>query len=527
MDGVRVSDCAGLIYSYFKDLGDVTGIYGGASSQVKYNCVFSGNLDEVDGIPRIHGLVLTMPNYEGDTLYSHIGIYIGNNMAVDNSDTYYNMRRLPVVGSGRDWTAWHVFGMGMQYPSNGWYEFDGALYHYANCQYEINTTVDGFTIGSDGIARDAEGNQVEPGSEGAPSLSQEYVSAQTVADVLASLGYDGQDNTDSVSGGDDRFNGKITGSGVRLRQEASTSSPMVTTLSLNTPVIIELVVDGQSITADGQTSDQWCYVTTAGGAKGYVSAIYVEWESPVAAPTFSVEEGMLVMSGAEDCEIRYTTDGTTPNTDSDLYAGPLYLSGTYRAIAVKDGWTSPASTITFAGGKLFTDFTSDAWYFDQADQAVKLGLFSGSDQKFNPTANITRAEFAAALANLAGVDVTQYQGTSSFSDVGNQWYNGAVNWVSSMGYMNGLGDGTFAPTALITREQMCVTLANYAGLTYSGGGQAFADEGQISSWARNAVYACREQGLISGMGYNQFAPKNNTQRIQACVVLLNAYNQGF
>ncbi len=525
VNGVRVSDCAGLIYSYFKDLGNVTGIYGGASSQVKYNCVFSGDIDELDGIPRIHGLVLTMPNYDGDTLYSHIGIYIGNNMAVDNSDAYYNMRRAPVVGSGRDWTAWHVFGMGMQYPSNGWYEFDGALYHYSNCQYDVNTTVDGYTIGSDGIALDAQGDPLVPGAEGTPSLSQEYVSADTVAGVLRDLGYDGEDNTGNSSN-DDKFNGKITGSGVRLRQEPTTASAQVGTLALNTPVIIEKVVTGQSITADGQTSDQWCYVTTASNTKGYVSAIYVEWESTLPSPTFSVENDMLVMSASEGCEIRYTTDGTHPTSSSDLYAGPLYLSGTYHAIALKDGWASPMSNITFAGGSLFTDFTSDAWYFSQVDTAVELGLFSGSDGKFNPTSNITRAEFAAALTNLAGADVSQYTGESSFSDVGNQWYNGAVNWVHAMGYMSGMGDGTFAPTQPITREQMCVTLANYANLTYSGNGQPFADDGQISSWAKDAVYACRELNLISGMGDNLFAPKNNAQRVQACVVILNAYNAG-
>ena len=31
-DGVRVTDCAGLIYSYFKDLGAEAGCYGGATS---------------------------------------------------------------------------------------------------------------------------------------------------------------------------------------------------------------------------------------------------------------------------------------------------------------------------------------------------------------------------------------------------------------------------------------------------------------------------------------------------------------
>ena len=101
---------------------------GGAwSSQVRVNCVFSGDLDELYGIPRIHGLVVTVPNYNGDTTYSHIGIYLGNNMAADNSDYGTNMRYGPVVDGGRGWTAWHVFDNGLVYPSNGWYEFDGAL----------------------------------------------------------------------------------------------------------------------------------------------------------------------------------------------------------------------------------------------------------------------------------------------------------------------------------------------------------------------------------------------------------------
>ena len=31
---------------------------------------------------------------------------------------------------------------------------------------------------------------------------------------------------------------------------------------------------------------------------------------------------------------------------------------------------------------------------------------------------------------------------------------------------------------------------------------------------------------ITAMGGNTFAPKNNATRVQACVVILNAYNQG-
>ncbi|CCX38697.1 s-layer domain-containing protein [Clostridium sp. CAG:1013] len=533
-DGVRVSDCAGLIYAYFKDLGAEAGCWGGATSQVTYNCVFSGDVDELYGIPRIHGLVVTMPDYNDPAtgIYSHIGIYIGNNMATDNSDYNVNMVMDQVVGSGRGWTAWHVFDNGMLYPSNGWYEFNNNLYHYTDCQYDVDTVVDGFTIGSDGIALGSDGQPLTVDSPEAPALSDSYVSASTVAQQLKSLGYSGKDSTqDLVDGGDvpgdDLLNGRITASGVRLRKEATTQSAQVAILSKNDQVQIVETVSGEPLNIEGVTSDQWYSVVTSRGLKGYVFSAYVEKESTLETPVFSLSDsGDLLITAGDGCDIRYTTDGTHPTAESTPYTGPISISGTYRAIAVQDDWTSPMATITYAGNKLFTDFTSEDWYFEQVDQVVALGLFSGDGTTFAPTRLITRAEFASALANLAGVDVSDYQGTSSFSDVGNAWYNGAVNWVSSMNIMSGMGDGTFRPNDPITREQLCVAIANYGGLTYSGSATAFADDSSISSWARNAVYACKELGLISGMGNNTFAPKDNSQRCHACTIILNAYNKG-
>ena len=533
-NGVRVSDCAGLIYAYFKDLGAQAGCYSGATSQVKYNCVFSGDVDELYGIPRIHGLVVTMPDYNDPAtgIYSHIGIYIGNNMATDNSDYNVNMVMDEVVGSGRGWTAWHVFDNGMLYPSTGWYEFNGNLYHYTDCQYDVDTVVDGFTIGSDGIALGTDGNPLTTSSPEAPALSDSYVSASTVAQQLKSLGYSGKDSTQDLVNGDDvpsddELNGRITASGVRLRKEATTQSVQVATLSKNDQVQVVETVSGEKLTIDGVTSDQWYSVITSRGLKGYVFSAYVERESTLTAPVFTLSDsGDLLIAAGEGCDIRYTTDGTHPTAESTPYTGPISLSGTYRAIAVQDDWTSPMATITYAGNKLFTDFTSEDWYFQHVDQAVALGLFSGDGTTFSPTKSITRAEFAASLANLAGVDVADYRGTSSFSDVGDAWYNGAVNWVSSMNIMSGMGDGTFRPNDPITREQLCVAMANYGGLTYSGSSAAFADDSSISSWAKDAVYACKELGIISGMGDNTFAPKSNSQRSHACVIVLNAYNKG-
>ena len=69
-------------------------------------------------------------------------------------------------------------------------------------------------------------------------------------------------------------------------------------------------------------------------------------------------------------------------------------------------------------------------------------------------------------------------------------------------------------------------MANYAGLTYSGSSGTFADDSSIHDWAKEAVYACRELGLITGMGSNTFAPQDPAQRAQACAIVLNAYDAG-
>ena len=270
-------------------------------------------------------------------------------------------------------------------------------------------------------------------------------------------------------------------------------------------------VTGQEITAEGITSDQWYHVETASGSIGYVSSIYVKMESPLAAPTFSVEDGRLLISAPENCDIRYTIPPTAPIPPRTALctrapwpsSRHLPRGGHSGRLDKPHGNRHPLPAAPCLRTSPATTGTLTMW-----TTLFLWGLFSGRGNEFDPTQTITRAEFAAALANLAGVDTAAYAGDSDFSDINGQWYSGAVNWVAAMGYMSGMGDGTFGAANPITREQICVTLANYAGLTYSGSSQAFSDDSSIASWAKNAVYACRERGLISGMGNNTFAPKD-------------------
>ncbi len=74
-------------------------------------------------------------------------------------------------------------------------------------------------------------------------------------------------------------------------------------------------------------------------------------QNTLAKPTISganpfTESTEVTMSGPEDAEIYYTTDGSTPSAQSTLYEGGFTLSDTttVKAIAIKNGESSEVST---------------------------------------------------------------------------------------------------------------------------------------------------------------------------------------
>ena len=80
-------------------------------------------------------------------------------------------------------------------------------------------------------------------------------------------------------------------------------------------------------------------------------------QNTLAKPTISgvtpfTDSTEVTMSGPEDAEIYYTTDGSTPTAQSTLYEGGFTLSDTttVKAIAIKNGESSEVSTRLFSKG---------------------------------------------------------------------------------------------------------------------------------------------------------------------------------
>ncbi len=175
--------------------------------------------------------------------------------------------------------------------------------------------------------------------------------------------------------------------------------------------------------------------------------------------------------------------------------------------------------------KVFTDIKANGWYKEYVDYSVAQGIFTGTSKtEFSPSMNITRAQFVQVLANLVGVDTSNRNVTTSFNDVPTKkWYTAAVKWASENKVVNGMGDGKFEPNANVTREQMCVMLVNFAKfknitLKTIESKENFADDNQISKWAKTAVYTCQQADIVNGKGAGKFDPKGTGTRAEASVM---------
>lgn len=96
-------------------------------------------------------------------------------------------------------------------------------------------------------------------------------------------------------------------------------------------------------------------------------------------------------------------------------------------------------------------------YEDAVERLGQLGVLTGYDDgTFKPENTITRAEFAAVVVRAKGLEAAAQasKGATAFSDVAaGSWAAGYVNVASKMGFVKGMGDGTFAPNAPVTYEQ--------------------------------------------------------------------------
>ena len=231
-----------------------------------------------------------------------------------------------------------------------------------------------------------------------------------------------------------------------------------------------------------------------------------------------------------------------------------------------------------SAASVFTGETVDEWAVERVESAIRLELMPECLEGQDLRAEMTRAEFAALTVKLYEAmsgKLAEVPKQNPFRDTQDpevpkqnpfrDTQDPEVLKAYGLGFVTGLTEDTFGGEEPVTREQAAVMLtvvyqyrnednrkafllwvALYgrdndlnddsnlteqqasnmlAGIYHkldtvisSVGAKEFADDGEISDWAKNSVYFMEKNGIITGVGGDRFDPQADIQA-QAALVM--------
>ena len=168
---------------------------------------------------------------------------------------------------------------------------------------------------------------------------------------------------------------------------------------------------------------------------------------------------------------------------------------------------------------------SNAAYSDKADIDLKeavdvlsaVGVFEGSDGKFDPKANLTREQAAKLVAylQLSQKSADALVGGNKFTDVAaNRWSAGYVDYCATTGVVAGIGNGQFNPTGSLTALQFGKMLLVCLGYDADSEGLTGAD------WQINTSKLMTSAKLLKGL--DDVKANDVITREQGAQMMLNA-----
>ena len=115
--------------------------------------------------------------------------------------------------------------------------------------------------------------------------------------------------------------------------------------------------------------------------------------------------------------------------------------------------------------------------------------------------------------------VDEPETTVVFKDVkANDWFYANVQYVVENKLMNGVAEDKFAPNDTLTRAMLVTVLYRNAGEPATNRSIPFADV-DMGAYYANAVSWAKQNGIVSGVTENEFAPDSNITREQIATIL--------
>lgn len=149
------------------------------------------------------------------------------------------------------------------------------------------------------------------------------------------------------------------------------------------------------------------------------------------------------------------------------------------------------------------------------------GIINGvGNNKFNPSAFVTRAEVSTMLTGALGLK----EGSGMFKDVKKvSWYYPYVAAAKDAGLLDGFEDGTFRPDEYLTNEQLIAILSKYLlnnGTEMTDKELEFKDA--TTYWAVDYVRLAADKGIVLPYSDNTFRGSERVTRAD-CAVMINRF----
>ena len=282
-------------------------------------------------------------------------------------------------------------------------------------------------------------------------------------------------------------------------------------------------------------------VTLEKGDKIYATQKVGEIESDQAEATVEAK-------GTPQPSFNYTTLTLDENyrggriSDYDVYVDELierYLYTPHRRGYVFEGWSYNSRRLDEVkpGDRIYYPTTLYAIWSKQKpkdDEDVEpvdtrevhdhnAYMFGYTDGTVRPNGKITRAEAAALVTRLLGLDTFASAAKPMFSDTPSSWYNKAINAAVDRGIMKGYPDGRFRPNAPITRAEFTQMISTIDNKPY--GVAPFADV--KGHWAERPIGSEYQAGRIKGYPDGTFRPNAFITRAEAVVILNKIFERNY
>ncbi len=270
-------------------------------------------------------------------------------------------------------------------------------------------------------------------------------------------------------------------------------------------------------------------------AKGEQITIDMGDETKVPAEIFESLAGKDVEISFDLGDIQWSVSGADIPTDADFTDLDLGVDldtsgipvnvintitgeiGTVQITLAHDGEFGFTMTLTAPLGKENAGYWANLYHYDERAEAMNFEAAAKIDQDGSVTIPFTHASQYAIVIDIHSHATVDV--SEIFMDVvPNAWYTAAIQYAYDQGLMTGVSANEFAPEATTTRAMIVSILARLEGVT-SAQAAGFADVSD--EWYATAVNWAANVGVVNGYEDNTFRPNTAITREQLAAILMN------